>query len=80
MSEAPTYHEHVAGQPELAVVEFTSPPDAEAVALRAALVRVTDERNHWREQYLAAARREELLNARLARLLSIHSEIRKLTA
>lgn len=43
-----TYHEHVAGAPEFDVVEFDTPPSTEAHALRAALVRVTAERDFWR--------------------------------
>lgn len=54
---ARTYFEHSAGdKPELEVVEFKTPADAEAVTLRLALVRVTDERDFWRRQYEQLAR------------------------
>ena len=52
----PTYFEHVAKAPELAVVEYKPPPDAESCALRLALVRVTDERNFWRTRAQALER------------------------
>ncbi len=45
-----TDFEHVAKTPELALVEYTPAPDAEACALRVVLVRVTDERNYWRNR------------------------------
>lgn len=60
-----SYHEHVARAPELETIEFESPPDAEAVALRVALLRLeqdnyalqralsrtAEERDQWREAY-----------------------------
>lgn len=78
MSTAPSYQEHIAGHPELQVVEFKATPDAECAALRIALQAATDQRDYWRELYLASVRREELLNQRVAALLSIHREIRSL--
>ncbi len=48
MSENRTYYEHAARAPELEVVEFITPPDAEACALRFALANVTNERDFWR--------------------------------
>lgn len=52
----PTYFEHVAKAPELTVVEYKPAPDAEACALRLALVRVTDERDFWRSRAQALER------------------------
>ncbi len=43
-----TYFEHNARAPELEVVEFVSPPDAEACALRFSLANMTHERDFWR--------------------------------
>lgn len=43
-----TYQEHVSKAIELDVVEYVPTPDAEACALRLALVRVTNERDFWR--------------------------------
>lgn len=65
-----TYHEHVAKAPEIATVEFESPPDSEAVALRIAparmqqdslalqkaLARMEIERDQWRNSYLKITR------------------------
>lgn len=52
-----TYFEHAAGdKPELEVVEFKSPADAEAAALRLLLVRVTAERDFYRTQFERLAR------------------------
>ena len=59
------YYEHNAGRPELDTVEYETPPDAEANALRVALLRLqqdvyalqralsrsTEERDQWREAY-----------------------------
>jgi hypothetical protein len=62
---ARTYFEHAAGgKPELDVVEFQPPPDAEALTLRTALVRVTEDRDYWRE-------RCHQLQGRVARLLAL---------
>jgi predicted component of type VI protein secretion system len=65
-----TYFEHVSRGPELEIVEFNPPPDAEAAALRVALVRLqqdasamqkalrwmTDDRDHWCNSYMKTLR------------------------
>ena len=65
-----TYFEHAAGKPELEAVEYKASPDAEAAALRIALMRQqrdiyalqtalarqTEQRNQWRQAYYKALR------------------------